>query len=197
MPLAQLISQRFIEFLPKAIHPIRAGVHSNTAFALSLAHEYALTATGNPLRAQIEASATKWFGGDHDCQAWEPSLDDFLSPALMEAECMRRVLPRDQFKPWLSRFLPRLREGKPKTLFDPATPSDRTDGKIAHLDGLNLSRAWCWRGIASTLAADDPLKPIAEDAANKHLAQSLPHLSGDYAGEHWLASFALLAMSEI
>lgn len=107
---------------------------------------------------------------------------------------MRRVLEPKAFRAWLKAFLPRLGRGEPQTLFTPATVSDRTDGKIAHLDGLNLSRAWCWRGIASALPAKDPLRAAALDAARLHLAASLPHVTGDYMGEHWLASFALLAL---
>jgi hypothetical protein len=129
-----------------------------------------------------------------DCQAWEPGGDDFLSPALMEAECMRRVLSAKDFNSWLDAFLPRLAAGDPRTLFEPATVSDRTDGKIAHLDGLNLSRAWCWRSLSSSRAADDPRQQIALQAARSHLSAGLPHVMGDYAGEHWLATFALLAL---
>jgi hypothetical protein len=129
-----------------------------------------------------------------DCQAWEPGGDDFLSPALIEAECMRRVLPLEAWRGWFDRFLPRIAERSPATLFQPAIVSDRNDGKIAHLDGLNLSRAWCWRQIAASLRPGDPRRTTAHDAANAHLAASLPHVAGDYAGEHWLATFALLAL---
>jgi hypothetical protein len=112
----------------------------------------------------------------------------------MEAECMRRALSAGDFSAWLDRFLPRLAVREPSTLFRPATVSDRSDGKIAHLDGLNLSRAWCWRSIASTWPESDARRGIALDAARTHFAASLPHVAGDYAGEHWLATFALLAL---
>ncbi len=142
--------------------------------------------------------AVDWHGRDRGCQAWEPSGDDFLSPALVEAECMRRLLPAGQWRPWFDDFLPELAEGRPATLFRPATVRDRTDGKIAHLDGLNLSRAWCWRGLASGLPAADPRRAALEAAAERHLAASLGEALGDglgdYMGEHWLASFALLAL---
>ena len=114
----------------------------------------------------------------------------------MEAECMRRVLPTAHFASWFSRFLPRIADRAPPSLFTPATVSDRSDGKIAHLDGLNLSRAWCWRHLAETMAATDPRRQVALDAAARHLDASLTHVAGDYAGEHWLATFALLAIDE-
>jgi hypothetical protein len=110
---------------------------------------------------------------------------------------MRRVLEPEAFRRWFAAFLPKAGEGRPATLFDPAKVSDRTDGKIAHLDGLNLSRAWCWRGIASALDAADPARAQALTAAERHLTAALPHLAADYMGEHWLASFALLALSEL
>jgi hypothetical protein len=146
------------------------------------------------LNALIRRKATEWHGEDRACQAWEPSQDEFLSPALMEAEFMRRATASDAFAAWLDDFLPGLAAGEPKTLFTPASVSDRTDGKIAHLDGLNLSRAWCWRGIAGTLKPGDPRRAVALKAADDHLAVSLPQVTGDYMGEHWLASFALLAL---
>ena len=111
--------------------------------------------------------------------------------ALVEAECMRRVLPPGEFALWFDGFLPRLGAGEPATLFTPAAVSDRTDGKIAHLDGLNLSRAWCWRALAGSLGTDDPRRARALAAADRHLAAALPHVAGDYMGEHWLASFAV------
>ena len=158
--------------------------------ALSLALEWGDEA----LNALIRAKAAEWHGEDRACQAWEPSQDEFLSPALMEAEFMRRATAPDAFALWLDGFLPGLAAGEPKTLFTPASVSDRTDGKIAHLDGLNLSRAWCWRGIAGTLKPGDPRRAVALRAADDHLAVSLPQVTGDYMGEHWLASFALLAL---
>jgi hypothetical protein len=194
-PLAAAFSERFQSFLPKATYPIRVGTHFNSAFALTLALEYADVASDAPLRKALATKAMSWFRTDTGCQAWEPGGDDFLSSALMEAECMRRVLGGgDDFSSWLDRFLPRLGVREPATLFQPVTVSDRSDGKIAHLDGLNLSRAWCWRSIAQTWAASDPRRGIALEAAEKHLAASLPHVAGDYMGEHWLATFALLAL---
>ena len=109
---------------------------------------------------------------------------------------MRRVLTPAVFASWLARFLPDLASSAPHTLFTPATVSDRTDGKIAHLDGLNLSRAWCWRHLADTMSVDDPRRRLMQDAAARHLEVSLSHVTGDYMGEHWLATFAMLALDE-
>ena len=193
-PLADAFVSRFTAYLPLATYPVRAGVHANTAFALALAHEYSTVSGAGGLLALLRESAARWYGADRDCQAWEPSQDEFLSPALMEAEAMRRLLPDDAFAPWLSAFLPRIAQREPATLFTPATVSDRTDGKIAHLDGLNLSRAWCWRGIARALPDGDPARAVALETADVHIRSAMPHVAGDYMGEHWLASFALLAL---
>jgi Protein of unknown function (DUF2891) len=179
-PLARAFAERFRRYLPILTYPIRAGTHANTAFALVLALEWA-EAFDAELKELIAARTRDWFGGDRDCQAWEPGGDDFLSPALIEALCMKRAHPA-RFPIWFEQFLPRIGDGKPATLFTPATVSDRSDGKIAHLDGLNLSRAWCWRELGYPQFAE------------AHLDAALPHLSGDYMGEHWLQSFALLAL---
>ena len=192
--LARLIAGRFFEFCAKAVYPIRAGTHSNTAFALTLAQAYAVSHQDRALTGAVRESAQRWYLKDQDCQAWEPSLDDFLSPALIEAICMRRILSPPEFAAWLARFLPRLADGEPRALFEPAVVADRTDGKIVHLDGLNLSRAWCFRGIAGALDDAPRLQARLRAAAEVHLAASLPHVAGDYMGEHWLASFALLAL---
>jgi len=179
-PLARAFADRFRHYLQILTYPIRAGTHFNTAFALVLALEWA-EEFDDELAELIAARAKHWFSNDRDCQAWEPSGDDFLSPALTEALLMKRVLG-GEFESWFAGFLPRIEENQPATLFTPATVSDRSDGKIAHLDGLNLSRAWCWRELGFP------------EHAEPHLAAALPHLSGDYMGEHWLQSFALLAL---
>jgi len=193
-PLAATFAQRFKAFLPIADYPVRVGTHYNTAFALRLALDYADAVNDSALGDLCRDAARHWHDGDRDCQAWEPSQDEFLSPALMEAELMRRVLPTEAFTDWLDAFLPRLASLEPATLFQPASVSDRSDGKIAHLDGLNLSRAWCWRGLAGALPEVDPRRVVALEAAGRHLDAALPHVTGDYMGEHWLASFALLAV---
>lgn len=195
-PLADAITSRWLSFLPRATYPLRVGTHFNTAFAIALSLTYAERRGEAALVAALRDAAIRWYGADADCQAREPGGDEFLSPALMEAECMRRVLPASVFGSWLQQFLPHLASGNPATLFSPATVSDRTDGKIAHLDGLNLSRAWCWRHLAGTMPDGDPRLRHALDAASRHLDVSLNTIAGDYAGEHWLATFALLAIDE-
>lgn len=192
-PLAQIFAARFKAFLPLSTYPVRTGVHSSTAFALRLAADYAEPADPD-LFTLLRDKAFLWYGGDANAAAWEPSQDDFLSPTLMEAECMRRFLAPRAFQSWFAAFLPRAAQGEPATLFQPAHASDRSDGKIAHLDGLNFSRAWCWRAIAAAHGPNDPLAQRARVAAERHIAASLPHVAGDYMGEHWLATFAVLAL---
>ena len=194
-PLARAFAQRFLRHLPYATYPVRAGTHANSAFALALALEYAILCRDDRLFGLVRDKARAWFANDADCPAWEPGGEDFLSPALIEAECMRRVLHAPEYAAWLRRFLPRLEHGEPASLFAPAAVSDRTDGRIAHLDGLNLSRAWCFRSIAREIDAGDVRRAPMVAAADAHVRASLPHLATDYAGEHWLATFALLALS--
>lgn len=189
-PLARQFAARLSDYFRLLTYPIRVGAHFNTAFALILALEWA-EEFDLELASQIRTRARHWFGTDRDCQAWEPGGDEFLSPALVEALCMARA-HKALFPIWFEGFLPRMELRQPATLFTPAIVSDRSDGKIAHLDGLNLSRAWCWQGLAPLLPTAEAA--IAQDAAAGHLAVAMPHLSGDYMGEHWLASFALLAL---
>lgn len=195
-PLTAAFADRFIAYLPKATYPVRVGTHQNTAFALAISIDYARAASHEPLTAAIEKSVRAWYTTDRDHPAWEPDGIDFLSPCLVEAECVRRVMPPEEFRPWFDQYLPNLAERRPATLFTPATVSDRTDGQITHLDGLNLSRAWCWRSLASALPEADPRRPIMLKAFQTHLDAALPHVTGDYMGEHWLATFAMLAMTE-
>ena len=196
-PLAHAFVARFTEFLPKATYPVRVGTHFNSAFAIALALEYADTVNDKRFGRLLRGRAVSWFAKDADCQAWEPGGDDFLSSALMEAECMRRSMDAAEFHVWFDRFLPRIASRDPLTLFTPATVSDRSDGKIAHLDGLNLSRAWCWRSLALAWDEADPRRALVRETADLHIAASFPHITGDYAGEHWLATFALLAMNHV
>lgn len=193
-PLARAFADRFRSFLPKLTYPLRVGTHFNIAFALRLAQEWAAVHDA-PLATLMTDRATDWFAEDRDCQAWEPGGDEFLSPALCEALLMSRLLPRADFARWFDQFLPAIAGGRPATLLTPAVVSDRSDGKIAHLDGLNLSRAWCWRGIGAALGPDHPVADLVEDAAQRHIQASLPYVAGDYMGEHWLATFALLALT--
>ena len=186
-------AQRFSAFLPLQTYPIRTGTHYNSAFALFHALEWGQKHDA-ALAQLIQRRAGDWFGGDQACQAWEPGGDEFLSPALCEALLMSRVLGKS-FADWFDKFLPDCATGQPATLFTPATVSDRSDGKIAHLDGLNLSRAWCWRELARALPATHAAVTPARRTADAHLSAALPHVAGDYMGEHWLATFALLALT--
>jgi len=191
---AAAFAVRFAAFLPLQTYPIRTGTHFNSAFALVLALDWARRHDA-ALAELIVAKSIDWFAGDSACQAWEPGGDEFLSPALCEALLMSRVLEPD-FAGWFDGFLPDCAQGQPATLFTPATVSDRSDGKIAHLDGLNLSRAWCWREIAAALPPSHPVQAPARAAADRHLAAAIPHIAGDYMGEHWLATFAVLALQD-
>lgn len=189
-PLTNAIVDRYLSFMPKQSYPIRTGVHPNTAFGLALALDYA-RATGHArLEAMIIERAMTYYGKDADVPAsWEPGGEDFLSPALIEADLMRRVLAPAKFPIWLHAFLPR---GLPASLQKPALVTDRSDPKLAHLDGLNLSRAWCLRAIANALPAKDSLRKPLIAAADVHTRQGLEHVAtGEYMGEHWLASFAI------
>ncbi len=189
-PLAQAFAARFEKYLGILTYPIRTGTHFNSAFALTLADEWAEVFAPD-LRRTISAKACDWFRKDQGCQAWEPGGDEFLSPSLSEAMLVQRALPAREFAEWFGAFLPDVGQQQPAALFTPATVSDRSDGKVAHLDGLNLSRAWAWRTLSRDVAQH---RTIAERAAQTHLAAAMPHVAGDYMGEHWLASFALLAL---
>jgi hypothetical protein len=189
-PLARAFAERLKTYLAKLTYPIRVGTHFNTAFALILSAEWAERFDAD-LAQTIRAWAIEKFTNDRDCQAWEPGGDEFLSSALTEALCMARALPPSDFAIWFRNFLPDLAQGEPATLFTPVMVSDRSDGKIAHLDGLNFSRAWCWKELAPQLETDAASR--AEATALRHFDAALPHIASDYAGEHWLATFALLA----
>lgn len=196
-PLADVIARRYVEHFPKQTYPIRAGVHSNTAFGLSFAHDYARTVGDKKLQELIEERAKAYYGKDSDAPArWEPDGADFLSPSLCEADLMRRVLPPAEFAAWFAKYLPGAQKGEPKNLFEPATVTDRTDPQLVHLDGLNLSRAWCVRSVLAALPKDAPAREALAASAARHAEAGLKHIaSGDYAGEHWLASFAVYMLS--
>ncbi len=189
-PLATELSKSTIVYLDKLVYPIRVGEHSNLAFALSLMQDYALHQKDSALSKAIKKAALRFYAADKNCPfGWEPGGNDFLSPCLEEANLMRKVLPRQQYITWLKKFMPQLFDNNLKIA--PGKVNDRTDGKLVHLDGLNLSRAWCLKGIAATISSKHLL-----DIANEHLAAALPQVaSGDYAGEHWLASFAVYALT--
>jgi hypothetical protein len=189
-PLTDLIAEKVIKFLPKLHYPIRVGTHTNTAFALSMIYDYADAVNDKELKSVVVEQAKTYYLSDENCPiTWEPSGYDFLSPCLEEADIMRRILPKDEFKIWLNKFLP----GISDSAFElkPGIVSDRTDGHLVHLDGLNYSRAWCLYGIAETLPEYNHLITVA----NAHIDHSLPDLTdGHYEGGHWLASFALMAL---
>ncbi len=195
-PLAETVAAGFVEWLPKVAYPVRHGMHPNSAFAFSRSLGYARGFAPGLLAAIAEA-ADRWFAADRDYPGgYEPSGADFLSPALTEAELMSGLLDAGDFATWLDRFLPGVIEGKPAALFTPVEVSDPTDGQIAHLHGLNLSRAWCWRRLAETLPADDPRIPLMRDAVQRHTGASLEEATGsDYMVEHWLAAYAVLLLT--
>ena len=196
-PLAEEIANRYIDFLPRQEYPIRRGVHPNTAFGLIFALDYARTTGNSQLEKVIVNRANQYFRNDVTAPAeWEPDGDDFLSPSLQEAALMTRILTPEDFISWFHAWLPELESGNPKNLLNPANVSDRSDPKIVHLDGLNLSRAWCMFEIAAHLSTDDPARSILIQSGIRHAEATLPYItSGNYEGEHWLASFAVYMYS--
>ena len=192
-PLTDLIVQRYIDFLPKLKYPIRTGVHPNSAFGMTFAFDYAATHQNVELENAIRTAAKRLYANDRDCPlGWEPSGADFLSPCFEELNLMRRVLNEAEFLKWSQDFLPQLQRKD----FDLAVGevSDRTDGQLVHLDGLNFSRAWVLYGLAKKYPEKyGHLVAVAD----KHLNYSLPSVTdNNYEGEHWLASFAIYALSE-
>lgn len=190
-PLTDLIVRKYIEFLPKLNYPIRVGEHPNTAFGLSFAWDYAKTVGNEGLKNMIKKRAIDFYLSDKNCpMSWEPSGFDFLSPCLEEAAIMKRVLNLDEFKLWLNDFLPELK--KQDFSLETGKVSDRTDGKLVHLDGVNFSRAWSLNKICEGLPEYKHLKFIA----NNHINYSLPSIVDDnYEGGHWLGSFAVYALN--
>lgn len=189
-PLTHLISKRYIEFLPKLLYPIRVGTHSNTAFGLTNAWDYAVFSGNIALQNSIKENAKRMFLNDENCPFnWEPSGTDFLSPCMEEIAIMQRILPEKEFLSWVKKFAPQLFSKKWK--WEVAKVSDRTDGHLVHLDGLNFSRAWNLYDLIRHYPNQfSHLKSIADT----HLSFSLPSIvDGNYEGEHWLASFALRA----
>ena len=188
-PLTKLMVEKYKEFLPKLTYPIRVGEHTNTAFGLSFALDYAKK-YDKELEEIIVKRSKEYYQDDKNCPlTWEPSGFDFLSPCLQEAALMLKILPKEDFEQWLDEFLPNFRNS-PDKFIQPAKVSDASDGKLAHLDGLNFSRAWCLYEMGKSL---DNKNLIA--SANQHLDFSYKKIdSGEYAGTHWLASFAAYAL---
>ncbi|MFI5335526.1 MAG: DUF2891 domain-containing protein [Opitutales bacterium] len=197
-PLVGLIRDGFMAYLPALAHPVRHGVHGNTAFATGFALNWARANDDQPLKLLCTSRAAVWFGRDRDYPAhFEPGGEDFFSPALAEAGLMARILPQAEFLLWLGRFLPGLARGEPAGLLSPVHVSQPSDPKIGHLVGLNLNRAWVWRRLTAVLPADDPRRPLAQAAAARHYEAALPLLSTeDFHRAHWLTSFAVYALTE-
>jgi Protein of unknown function (DUF2891) len=188
-PVVAVIVAGYRAFLPKQTYPIRSGVHANTAFGMAFALDWARAACHRELESLLVERARTYYGADVAAPAaWEPGGEDFLSPTLIEADLMRRVLTATELTAWIRGFLPE----PPRGLCEPAIVTDRSDPKLAHLDGLNLSRAWCMRSLAAALPDDVPLRAQLAMAAVSHARAGLANVAtGNYAGEHWLASFAV------
>ncbi|HEX6097688.1 MAG TPA: DUF2891 domain-containing protein [Thermoanaerobaculia bacterium] len=182
-PLEDAAVERLRTWLPKLSYPVRSGEHSQTAFALGLILDS--KAGGAGFQQMVKARARAFYATDRNCPlAYEPSGEDFLSPCLAEADVMRRVLPPKAYAEWLTRFLPQM-------TLKPAIVTDPSDPKLAHLDGLNLSRAWMLDGIASGLPSSDPRVKTYRAAADAHAKAGLASVTGEhYEGGHWLGSFA-------
>jgi hypothetical protein len=191
-----VLTENLIDWLPRQTYPVRHGVHQNSAFGLLRSYDYASWSAKHEsaaLRDAIDDAAARWFIHDTDYPAhFEPSGTDFLSPALAEAEFMSRTMSPDEFAAWLDAFLPGVAERRPLTLFEPAVVSDLSDGHIAHLAGLNLSRSWSMLVLADRLPVGDARVPSLTDSAARHAAATLHHVVGkDYEVEHWLAGYAV------
>lgn len=197
-PLTTALVKRYLDFLPKQTYAIRTGVHPNTAFGLGFALDYAVAVGDTALRELVVTRSRDYFLGDTDYPAkLEPNGSDFLSPALAEADLMRRVLSPQEFARWFDAYLPAMRDGQPANLMTIAVVTDRSDPQLGHLDGLNLSRAWAMRSIAAALPSGSRAGAFLAAAAHTHATDALQHVAtGHYEGEHWLASFAVFLLTE-
>lgn len=192
-PLADIAVERFLEWFPKLTHPIRTGEHSQTAFAMGLVLDWARARGHGEMERLIVQRGRDYHAADRDWNlAFEPGGQDFLSPGLAEADFMRRVLSRGEFADWLGAFLPGIPENGDASWLPPGVVTDKSDGKLAHLDGLNIARAWMLDGILSALPADDPRRAALTASRDLHARVGLESVTGeDYAGGHWLGSFAV------
>ena len=190
-------AQRLESWLPKLHYPMRIGEHDQTAFSFGLAWDWAGIAGDARMRALLADAAQRFYAHDRDCPlAYEPSGEDFLSPCLAEADFMRRVLPAPEFSAWLTGFLPQVPRDGAAAWLAPGVVTDRSDPKLAHVDGLNLSRAWMLEGIAHGLPSHDARIPALMAAARAHAAAALPAVTGEhYEGGHWLGTFAVYLTS--
>lgn len=198
-PLEAILVQRVMDYLPKLTYPIRTGVHPDSAFALGQTLDYAKAVGNKTLEQLILDRSRAYYLGDVDYPAnYEPSGEDFFSAGLNEADLMRRVLPPAEYSEWLTRFMPEIGVANDYPLLQPVEVSDVTDGKIVHLAGLDLSRAWCLQGIASALSENDPRRSILIESANAHAQVGFRYVfSGHYEGEHWLATFAVYSLTQV
>ena len=192
-PLEQAAAGRLKAWLPKLSYPVRSGEHSQTAFAMGLMIDYARSSDDRAFLDLLLRKARDYYQKDEDCPlAYEPSGEDFLSPCLAEADVMRRVLRPEDFAAWLRGFMPQIPTDGAGPWLEPAVVTDPSDPKLAHLDGLNLSRAWMLEGIASGLPAGDPRLPALRASAAAHREAGLASVTGaHYEGGHWLGSFAV------
>jgi len=192
-PLEQAALEHLNAWLPKLANPVRIGEHDQTAFALGLMVDYARVSGDQTFAALVESKARQFFLNDKNCPlAYEPSGEDFLSPCLGEADLMRRVLPGRDFAAWLKTFLPQISTAATRPWLLPVVSPDPSDPKLAHLDGLNLSRAWMLQGIAAGLPKGDKRVPAITAAADAHRRAGLAAVTGEYyEGGHWLGSFAV------
>lgn len=192
-PLEEAALQRVKEWLPKLSYPVRIGEHAQTAFALGLMSDYAHSVGDADFSRLTEAKARQFYLNDRNCPlSYEPSGEDFLSPCLAEADMMRRVLPSAEFAGWLRTFLPQIPASRADKWLQPVVSPDPSDPKLAHLDGLNLSRAWMLEGIAAALPKADKRLPAVREAAAQHARAGLAAVTGEhYEGGHWLGSFAV------
>ena len=192
-PLEAEAAQRLRTWLPKLRYPIRVGEHSQTAFAFGLAHDWARVTGDRAMLELIESKSRAFYLADKQCPlAYEPSGEDFLSPCLAEADLMRRILPPGEFALWLRSFLPVIPQKATAEWLAPGVVTDRSDPKLAHIDGLNLSRSWMLLGIAQGLPATDRRRGALQAAAEGHAAAALPAVTGEhYEGGHWLGTFAV------
>jgi hypothetical protein len=197
-PLEAAAVKRLKTWLPKLQYPIRVGEHSQTAFAFGLVWDWTRGSGDAEMRTLLESAARRFYRNDKSCPlAYEPSGEDFLSPCLAEADFMRRVLDRRAFTEWLAGFLPVIPTAAAKTWLSPGIVTDRSDPKLAHIDGLNLSRAWMLEGIAQGLASSDRRVPALLAAAARHREAALPAVTGEhYEGGHWLGTFAVYLTSK-
>lgn len=192
-PMATYLADKLLSYFGKLPRPTRDGVHSNTAFSMAIALDYADAVADSQLRDGIRNRAIEWFLHDVAPTEVDYGPSDFLSPTMMEAEVMRRVMPVDAFRGWLQQFLPRLTDRQPSVLFEVAVVTDPSDGSLAHLDGVNLTRAWAMYNLAHTLG-DDPRSAILRRQADIYLSAGVNKVSGHYMSEHWLSTYALLAL---